>query len=353
MKRFKVLFATLMIMALVASGCGSAKNSTSSSAASSSVEESTEGTSTEQSSGAIDESKLTVMKTADAVNVRETPSKDGVKVTLLPKDTEVKVISKDGEWTKIYLDGKEVYVSSQFLKDPNAKEEESSAATKQSSQAAPSGTTFNGSGKVICIDAGHQRKGDSSTEPIGPGASQVKAKVSGGTTGVVTGLHEYELTLQVAQKLQAELSRRGYTVVMCRTSHDVNISNSQRAAIANNANAAAFIRLHANGSTNQNVSGALTMCQRADNPFNGNLYAQSFALSKAVLNGLCQATGAKKSGVSTVNNMSGINWAKVPVTIVEMGYMTNPTEDRNMASEAYQEKLAQGIANGIDEYLKK
>ena len=206
--------------------------------------------------------------------------------------------------------------------------------------------------KLIVIDAGHQAKANYDKEPLGPGAAELKTKVSSGTQGVATGLEEYRLNLMVAEKLRQILEDRGYETVMIRTTHDVNISNAERAQIANELQADAFIRIHANGSDNPQTNGILTICQTKNNPYNSRLYDASYLLSRQVLDEMAEATGAKRLYVWETDTMSGINWCQIPVTIVEMGFMSNEAEDRNMATDAYQELLAQGIANGIDDYFK-
>ena len=129
------------------------------------------------------------------------------------------------------------------------------------------------------------------------------------------------------------------------------IDNPGMEPIANEAEADAFIRIHANGSSDSSVKGAETICQKPDNPWNGDIYEECRALSDAVIDALAEETGCENDGVWETNSMSGINWCAVPVTIVEVGYMSNPEEDELLGQEDYQNKIALGIANGIDDFI--
>ena len=205
--------------------------------------------------------------------------------------------------------------------------------------------------KVVVIDPGHQLRGDSTKEPNGPGSSTMKARVTGGATGVATKVAEYVMNLNVSLKLKTELENRGYTVYMTRSTHDVNISNKERAEYATSVGADIAVRIHGNGSNNSSVRGAETYAPSAKNPYVSHLSKASISLSKCILDSYCEATGFQNRGVFTSDTMTGINWSTVPVTIVELGYMSNAQEDRMMQDETIQNNRAQGIANGIDAYF--
>lgn len=212
--------------------------------------------------------------------------------------------------------------------------------------------------KIIVIDAGHQANGSSDKEPLGPGSDEMKPKVSSGTCGEFSHTEEYELNLRVALALRDELIKRGYSVVMIRETHNVSISNSERAQIANECHADAFIRIHANSWETADKKGAMVVCQTKDNPFPDcrAVYTESRKLSECLLNAYCESSGIGRYGsdeasIWETDTMSGINWSAVPTTILEMGFMSNQEDDLRMAEESFAKDAATGIANGLDNYF--
>ena len=266
--------------------------------------------------------------------------------TEIPAGNSLLVTGVSEDWVRVRRGAVQCYLTAEAVT------EQRPDAAVQASQAC-GGTVYPGAGPVVAIDPGHQNKGMKDKEPNGPGSDEMKAMLTSGTQGVATKLTEYQLNLQVGLLLRDELIARGYTVVMIRESNAVTLSNVQRAQIANLAKADAFVRIHANGSDNTAKQGAYTICQTAKNPYNAELHGESLQLSRKLLDGFIAATGQKKLSIWETDTMTGINWAEVPSTILEMGYMSNAEEDRRMASDDFQKAAALGMADGLDAYFAK
>ncbi len=210
-----------------------------------------------------------------------------------------------------------------------------------------------GNGKKVAIDPGHQgyQVDMSDLEPVGPGSQQMKAKATQGTEGRFTGVPEYVLNFDISKQLEGELQKRGYEVMLTRQDHETAISNRERALLAADFGADIYVRIHANGSDDPSVSGAMTMVPSENNPYIAQLHDKSKALGEAVINAYCQSCGIANKGVTVSDDMSGTNWSQMPVIILEMGFMTNQSDDTNMQNAGFQAKMVQGIADGIDQYF--
>ena len=200
---------------------------------------------------------------------------------------------------------------------------------------------------VVVIDAGHDLRGNSETEPIGPGSSTRKIKDGGGTRGVVSGLAEAELNMRVAARLRPLLERAGIRVVMTRTrTAGASMGNIARARIANRAGAGLFLRIHADGSTDPSARGSHTLHPALRSGWTDDIYAESKRAARVVQAEMVRALGFPDRGLQERSDFTGFNWADVPVILVEMGFMTNRTDDRLLATAAYQLRAAVGLCRG-------
>jgi len=204
---------------------------------------------------------------------------------------------------------------------------------------------------VVVIDPGHQQKADLALEPIGPGSTERKPKVAGGATGVATRIPEYKQTLAISLKLRDALVTQGVKVVMVRTTNNVDIPNSKRAAIGNDAKADLVVRVHLNGATDGAVHGVMTLYPDG-NRWVTPISAASKRAAEAIQSAVVAATAALSQGISGSSIMAGFNYSKRPSVIIECGYLSNAAEDRLIATESYQQKIADGIAGGVMSYLQ-
>lgn len=229
-------------------------------------------------------------------------------------------------------------------KELKKQENEIREATKQETESAPKREI------TIAIDPGHQSEqiDMSDLEENGPGSSVMKRKATGGTRGNYTGKMEYQLNLEISLLLKESLEELGFQTILTRENNDTAISNKERALLSNQADIA--IRIHANGTDSEEAEGALCLIMSQENPYVGNLYESSYQLASDILESYCKKTGFQNRGVSLNDTMTGINWSKIPVVILEMGFMTNKQDDQKMADPEFQKSMVQGIVDGIMKY---
>ena len=196
---------------------------------------------------------------------------------------------------------------------------------------------------LICLDPGHgtvpgvgrQR------EPIGPGSDVTKIKDGGGAAG------EADIALQIARRTRTLLLRRGYRVAMTRAGSSYRGGNIARARFCNAHGAALMLRIHADGSASSSQRGISTLTPAFHRGWTDDVYGSSRRPARAIQSGLVRATGARDLGVVERSDLTGFNWADVPVVLAETGFLSNPVDRQLLHSSAYQWRIARGLTAGV------
>ncbi len=193
------------------------------------------------------------------------------------------------------------------------------------------------SGKTIVIDAGH-------------GKPDEGAQSSNGTTEAATNL-------KIALKLQNLLEQSGTTVILTRSDenaiYDIDAKTLKqkkisdihnRVKIGNESSADLFVSIHLNKIPQQQYDGWQTFYKAGSN--------EGKKLAESIQNNLNEAIQKENNRIAkTIDNIYIIKHVEIPITIVECGFLSNPTEEKKLLEDDYQNRLAWGIYNGIIDYF--
>lgn len=273
----------------------------------------------------VDDSNTTTMRIVKPGSAYVEKDTNAGTVFSFRKGDLVEMVETDGRWVTIAVEGRGYYLPSEMVR---GKDE-----------------------YLIVIDAGHQMYEDLGKEAIGPGGENTETRMDMGGTGVYTGQKEYDVTQAAANKLKETLEARGYTVVMIRNHSAIKMSYVERTQVANDCYADAYITLHADSLDDPSVSGVSALCQTKENPYNASMYSENKELCTTIVDAVSKSTGATKLSIQETDKNSAINWCEVPMAYVQIGHLSNENEDRLLSTASYHQKIADGIADALDQFF--
>ena len=191
--------------------------------------------------------------------------------------------------------------------------------------------------KIIIVDAGHGSP-DEGAESL-------------------NGITEAEINLKIALKLQNLLEQSGCTVILTRSDeneiYDVGSDSirekkisdvKNRVKIGNESSADIFVSIHLNKIPEQQYYGWQTFYKKGSE--------ESKLLATEIQNNLNDAIQKENQRIPAIlNNVYIMKNVEIPITIVECGFLSNPEEEELLQTDEYQNKLAWGIYNGINDYF--
>jgi len=202
---------------------------------------------------------------------------------------------------------------------------------------------------LVCLDPGHGTVPavGGQVEPIGPGSRELKLKDGGGARG------ESPVALAIARRTRAMLLARGLRVAMTRERDGYRGGNRERARFCNDHGAALMIRIHADGSSDPARQGVSTLVPALRRGWTDDVYGESGRAGRLVQRELVRATGARDLGIVERSDLTGFNWADVPVVLVETGFLSNERERQLLRSAAYQRRIARGLAAAAQRFVSR
>jgi N-acetylmuramoyl-L-alanine amidase len=263
--------------------------------------------------------------TVSALNARSAPNTDASRIALLPMGATVQVLSEQGDWLQVrLLTGETAWIAGWLVSVSTRDVTPSPGGSVTDDVYRPSGPS-SVTGKIIVIDPGH---GGTNPGAIG-----------------VTGLYEKEVVFDVSLRVAEKLRQAGANVVMTRD-NDSTVFLATRVAIAEAANAHAFVSIHANAHPNRDVSGTESYYYR------GRVNdMESYYLAAHLQNEMVKAFGLRDIGVKH-GNFHVIRETTVPASLVELAFLSNHYDESLMKTNKFREDAAEAIFRGLERFFQ-